>query len=350
MSSVSAQQAYPTLDELLQEALTRIQVNRSELTEAKRRRDLIRAALRREFSTTRTYANGSVAHGDALTPLLDVDLGVVVPDPDHRYGPGLTGPAELKERAAAAVRRELRAEFGDLRVEVAGHKRSVLVRFNDPMRPGWEDFTADVIVSVAHPSGQGLYIPKHDTWDRSDPEKHTALVSEAIDNTKVSYARIVRLLKHWLRQFEEPPMCSWHVKALALDCITEPTTLLDGLATWFTYAAAQLRLRDTPDPAGVGPDIKTINPSRQAAAFQLQQAANQLAEAVRLEAQGWPALAHDVLAELFGDEEMLPHPSPRAVMAEQAGLTARREQERRAAQVRPAAPAVVLPAVRSWRP
>ncbi|WP_418605907.1 hypothetical protein [Georgenia sp. SUBG003] len=96
-------------------------------------------------------------------PLVDVDLGVVVPDPDGEYGPGNGGPLALKERAANAVRRELKEEFGDLRVEVKGRKRSVLIRFNEPMRQGWDDFTADIIVALDHPSGSGLYIPKDST-------------------------------------------------------------------------------------------------------------------------------------------------------------------------------------------
>jgi len=217
------------VDEILADALTRIQVRRSEIDEAKRRRDLIAAALRAEFPGSRTYANGSVAHGDALTPLLDVDLGVVVPDPEHLYGPDDRDSTELKERAAKAVREALKPEFGELRVGVRGHKRSVLVRFNDPVRLGWDDFTADVIVAVDCPEGPGLYIPRFSSWDRSNPEEHTRLVVQAIKDTQVVYARIVRLVKHWARQDDEPILCSWHIKALALDSVTSPVELLEGL-------------------------------------------------------------------------------------------------------------------------
>lgn len=355
MSTASAPDPYPALEDLLADALERIQVHPDELAEAKRRRNAVAAALRKEFSSgddrARTYVNGSVAHGDALTPLVDVDLGVVVPDPDGEYGPGKKGPLKLKERAADAVRRELKEEFGDLRIEVKGRKRSVLIRFNEPMRPGWDDFTADIIVGLDNPSGGGLYIPRDSTWDRSDPEEHTDLVVDAIERTEVTFARVVRLLKHWLRQFEHPPLCSWHVKALALDSITKPTSLLDGLLTWFRDAAAALDAGPTPDPAGVGPDIKTADPDRKAVAHQLHAAADELAAAIQLEAEGWPALAHDKLADFFDDEAMLPRPDSGAVVREDIARRTRSTKLQRRPDLRPVArTASTGPQVRSWRP
>jgi hypothetical protein len=86
-------------------------VSQAELDEARRRRDQIAAAQRATFPGCRIYVNGSIAHGDALNPLTDVDLGGVVPDLDHRYGPGKRGPKELKDRAAAAIRADLADEY-----------------------------------------------------------------------------------------------------------------------------------------------------------------------------------------------------------------------------------------------
>jgi predicted nucleotidyltransferase len=70
---------------------------------------------------------GSIAHGDALTPLTDVDLGIVVPDSDKVYGPERKGPQELKTRAANAIRVGLKNEYSDLAVEVKGRKRLILI-------------------------------------------------------------------------------------------------------------------------------------------------------------------------------------------------------------------------------
>ena len=78
----------PKLEQTLETARRRVEVSKAELDEARRRRDQIGASLRAAFPGSRVYVNGSIAHGDALFPLTDVDLGIVVPDPDHRYGPG----------------------------------------------------------------------------------------------------------------------------------------------------------------------------------------------------------------------------------------------------------------------
>lgn len=52
---------------------------------------MIAAALRAEFPGSKVYVNGSVAHGDALTPLTDVDVGVIVAEAQQTHGPGSAG-------------------------------------------------------------------------------------------------------------------------------------------------------------------------------------------------------------------------------------------------------------------
>lgn len=103
MSAAPAPGAAQTLEELVREALERIQVTHDEIDTARDRRDQLVEVLRREFPRCRVYVNGSVTHGDALNPLTDVDLGVVIPDPDELYGPGRRGPAVLQERASAST-------------------------------------------------------------------------------------------------------------------------------------------------------------------------------------------------------------------------------------------------------
>lgn len=335
-----------SLETLLDLARRRIEVEQGEIDEAKRRRTAVGEALRREFGG-RIYYNGSIAHGDALTPLTDVDLGVVVPDPDGRYGPGRRGPSELQERAADAVRRELKDEYGDLRVEVKGRKRSILIRFREPLHPDAPDFTADIIVALDSPDGMGLLIPCWDTWDKSDPIQHTQLVLSAINSTEILYARIVRLIKHWVRRQADPPICSWHIKVLALASITTPGTLLDGLERWFRHAKVALKL-PTLDPAGVGPDIKPMttaaDASRRAALAHAL-----LLEAIELEREGYLVLAHDKLADLFKDPGMLPAPPRKTVIAQEAARLRQRslDDDRRPARTLPVL-VPQRPATRSW--
>jgi predicted nucleotidyltransferase len=306
-----------TLEVVLDSARKRIQVGDDELAEARKRRGAISAALLKEFPGSRTYVNGSIAHGDALTPLTDVDLGVVVPDRDNLYGPGNIGPTRLQERAAEAIRVALKPEYGDLAVEVKGRKRSILIRFRDPVTPGQPDFTADVIVAIDNPGGRGLFIPRYTGWDCSHPEEHTRLVREAVENTDIVYARIVRLLKHWNRS-NDKPLCSWNIKALALDCITSPVSLVEGLQLWFAYAADQINIGETEDPAGVALHPIKLNNPRSEVVRKLRRALDALLYAIQLANEGYGVLAQDQLADLFNDEDMLPHPTRSAVLQQQA--------------------------------
>jgi hypothetical protein len=316
-----------SLESLLDGARRRIEVTPEELKEARKRRAALGAALLKEFPGSRVYVNGSVAHGDALTPLTDVDVGMVVAGAEDTHGPGLRGPLGLMEQAADAIRRELKEEYGDLYAQVNDRKRSILVRFRDPVTPGQDDFTADVIVAVDNTKAAGLYIPKVPSWDRSHPEEHTRLVLEAIEQTEVAFARIVRLLKHWNRRHDKP-LVSWNIKALALGCLLTPTTLLDGLLTWFKYAEEELTLGETEDPAGVADKPIKMNKSKQEVLRALATAREHLERAVELEAGGYDALAHQELAKVFNDESMLPGPGKLAVDADMARLAREKHAEK----------------------
>ena len=70
-----------SLAQLLDEGRRKIQVTDEELAEAKRRRRLLAASARRAFAGSTTYFNGSVAHGDANTPL----TGLLPTLPDRRH-------------------------------------------------------------------------------------------------------------------------------------------------------------------------------------------------------------------------------------------------------------------------
>lgn len=304
------------LEAALNAARKRIEVHDDELKEARRRRKLLGDALRDEFGG-RIYFNGSVAHGDALFPLTDVDLGVVVPNKDGRYGRGKVGPTELEERAAAAIRRALQRDFPKLRVEWRDRKRSILVSFGDPVTPGQKDFTADVITAIDNEAGDGLYIPRFTSWDRSDPEGHTEMIRVRNEITNSAFARIVRLLKHWSRTHKKP-LCTWNIKALALGVIYSETRMIDGLRSWFDHAIDELQDGLTEDPAGVAerpiplPDDWTIAQ----VLVELREAAKGLRNAVRYEDEGYPALALDELAKVFNDPDMLPGPTLRDLDAD----------------------------------
>jgi hypothetical protein len=329
--------------ELLDLARERIAVDDAELDEAKRRRGLVAAALLAEFGG-RVYFNGSIAHGDANDPLTDFDLGIVVPNNGGEYGPGAKSPRSLQERARDAIRRELKDEFPDLRVELEGRKRSVLARFFSSISDRTDDFTGDIIVAIEHP-GEGLWIPRYDSWDRSHPEKHTALILAAIGKTEVVIARANRLLKHWSMRHDKP-LCAWHLKALNLDAVLTSMPLADALEHFFAYAYDSLGQGDTPDPADVGPDIKP-RVSRAHAREKLSAALETIRAAKTADADHRPLLAQAKLANLLPDIVDCPTDADLAT----------EEREREVARLRAAGnligvgagAEVALPNTRGWR-
>lgn len=332
----------------LREARERIQVSDKELDEARRRRGLLAGALGREFGRdSRCYLNGSVAHGDALTPLTDIDIGVVVPNPVGDYGPGAEGPDELQQRAAEAVKRELKGEFPNLRVIVGGRKRSVYVAFGKPVDERAADFSADVIVALEHPV-QGLWIPHYTEWDRSDPEAHTQMVRDAVRTSKVNYSRTVRLLKHWARTHSKP-LCSWNIKALGLACLAVEMDQLDGMIAWFDHAVADLSWQETPDPAGVAGPIG-LPGDRMELVAKLKSARDSLAQAIKLADEGYDTIALKALATFFNDEQMMPPPSDADVAAEESKRAFDIRRARSAARTPMAGQVRGRTNTRSWAP
>lgn len=340
-------QPYPTIEQVLNSARTKIQVTEEELAEARKRRTAIANALRKEFPGSRVYYNGSVAHGDALTPLTDVDLGIVIADAKGEYGPGKMGPTQLQERAGAAIRRELSDTYDDLRLEFRGRKRSILIRFRDPIRPGLPDFTADVIVAIDNTAGEGLYIPRFTGWDRSAPEAHTRMIAEANKRTEAVFARMIRLLKHWNRMNGDT-LCTWNIKALGLYAGITSGSLVTAMRTWFDYAIDSLQRGETEDPAGVSDKPIKLKGTRTEVLGRLRDASARLEKAVELDQAGFPVLACKELADMFNDPDMLPAPAHADLLREGARFHAKPSSTFGSPALVTSTPAPAVTPVRSW--
>lgn len=231
-----------------------VSVTSVEYTEAKDRLRVLSSALSKEFGS-RVYVNGSIAHGDALSPLNDVDLGVILREPwatnERRHSPSriMKHTCEVIETLASAHYPGLSADFTD-------QKRAVVVNFGSDTKKQHYEFTADVIVALDNTEDVGVFIPnlQRNTWDRSDPIKHSEIIRQANFATNSSFNAVVRIAKQWNRKVEQP-LSSWNIKALALSCILRPTPLLEGVHSFFRYARDTLSHGLTPDPAGIGPPI-----------------------------------------------------------------------------------------------
>ncbi|MFK0235391.1 hypothetical protein [Streptomyces vinaceus] len=185
----------------------------------------------------------------------------------------------------------------------------MLVRFGDPVTAGQPDFTADVMTAIPHPSGKGLYIPNMeiaDKWDRADPITHTEMVLEAIDKTDKTFARAVRLLKHW-NCTHSKPLCSWNIKALALESIATPMPLVEALQAFFAHAAREFKSGQTDDPAGVAGPIPLNLPINEVRKH-LDTAREFIDLAIQREAEARPLTAQHILSRIF--PEIVPDADP----------------------------------------
>lgn len=285
----SIEAAERVVEPALLRILKKIGVTVEEKEAALRRARDLQGVLIKEFHGS-VYLNGSVSHGDALTPLDDVDLGVVIDGPIATVERA-NSPAALMGRASRAIE----AAIPGATAVFANQKRAIVVDFKED-EPS--NFTADVIVALQYDEGSGVLVPNllHQRWDRSDPLRHSDIVRSANLATGSALNRIVRLAKAWNRQ-RGKPLSSWNIKALALECITSSVSLTAGLHTFFHYAAESIAGGLTRDPAGVSVPIALELPKAQVLIY-LEEAAHLMDTAIRT-AEANEQVSTDCLAMLL---------------------------------------------------
>lgn len=269
--------------------------------EARRRRDVFRAALGGLEEVKEVIPSGSLARGTHKDPIHDVDLLVVYEDDAH---PGWHNSEENDDTAGEALEhartsvKELIGRNGTEGEEVRHtllRNHSVKCFLDDPDDPG--AFTVDVTPALRRSEG-GFWIPESlsDIWVPSDPEHLMKLVADRHAEWPL-FAKLVRVLKRW-NSDHGGLMKSLVIELLALDH-------LDGedrpcaLSTFFTAAAAAVQepVCDPADLCGeVQPDL-----DRDAAEEKLGEAAELAWEAVDLAGRRKGAQAMCKWREIFGD-------------------------------------------------
>ena len=244
----------------------------------------------------RSYVSGSIAHATANSGL-DADGGIVL---DRRTWKALgpdgdeDGPCEVVEEVRESVRTSLKETYPEVKSRLS--KRAIVFTFHEDLSNGL-DPSVDLIVGLQRADG-GLWIPnlEQDTWDSSDPIRHTELLTADPKTLRVTRARIIRLAKCWNSQYSSPRMCSFNIEALALACIEEGVGVASGLGAFFVYAAADVRLHNTPDPAGVSKPIK-LKVDREVMVGRLEKARDLIQHS--LDNDSDESVVRATLAELF---------------------------------------------------
>ncbi len=260
------------------------------LREARARRDTVLASARTFPGRLRDFRSGSLAHGTANCPIhrrdagLDADCGTVLdrrswpalgPDSPDRGGP-LRAVWDLRDHVGSIVRKK----YPQARCTVT--KRAIYVTFGEPLPEG-EDPTVDLVLGLTRRDARGLWIPNTDgdSWDASDPETHTRLLTAEPAGLRRVRARAIRLAKAEIKRTGRPPLCSFNVEALGLAFVEDGMDEVRALMAIWEGGAAQLAAGLTADPAGVSTAIRCDD--RVAAGDHLRRAAHHLQRAVAAE-------------------------------------------------------------------
>ena len=271
------------------------------ISTARARRDEALAVAEHFSGCLRTYSSGSIAHRTANYDT-DADGGIVL---DRRSYPMLgpdgedVGPHQIVGDIRQLLREELASKHPKVSFRVT--KRAIKIVYHEPVATAnGDDPSVDLIVALTRRDEPGLWIPniEQDRWDPSHPEHHTKLLTADPKALRQKRAHVIRLAKGWNVSFSEPAVCSFNIEALALQSVREGTGLAEALAIFFEEAAADLKQRPTPDPAGVSPPIKT-SIDRQKAAERFERAGIQLRAALEDGADDCAIRA--ALSKLFTD-------------------------------------------------
>lgn len=250
------------------------------------------AEVSRRLGAARWVPVGALAQRTQIAPLNDVDgvVEIAVISLEWEADPWL---------ALDTVRSWIEPVI-DGKFEISTH--AIKITFPD------EDFTADIV--IGRKQAKGLLIPhcpkdEPHRWIATDPERHK---EQVLERNKLFgsaiFTRQIRILKHLNRRWkladplERKPLSSFHITALALKVLTEPTTHAEW-TPFFLEHASVLVMQPLPDPASVGDPIEAHDPAYAAAL--LADAAAKTRRALTVSDEE----AEKILREVFGDPERL---------------------------------------------
>ncbi len=182
-----------------------VRVSDSENKAAKAVHHEIRNTLEKELErVVRSFLSGSYARKVQVVTLNDVDVIIVLDDPDGKYA-GSAGAA-LEDIRAAAKESDLvrRTKLGVRAVKLFLHDR---------------EFTVDLVAAREPGSGDGLLLAHHrpdkghDDWQLLNPEGQLQAAADKNEECNDMYVPGVRIIKFW-NEGEGKPLHSYHGEAI----------------------------------------------------------------------------------------------------------------------------------------
>jgi len=222
-----------------------------QVAEARKRRDLFRAALTTDEDILEVIPSGSLARGTQRDPINDLDL-IVVFDGDAHPDWATPGPSaqDALSHTAGRVHMLLGTTEGTFEqlVRLARPKNHAVKCFlDDPEDP--DGFTVDAMPALRQPGGH-LRVPEaaSECWIATNPEHLIERVATRQQEWG-EFRGLVRILKAW-RDVQDTGLKSLTTEVLALTHLPEDSTRARALYRFFT--AAELAIGSPiEDPAGL---------------------------------------------------------------------------------------------------
>ncbi|MGH3088621.1 MAG: nucleotidyltransferase domain-containing protein, partial [Rubrobacteraceae bacterium] len=258
----------------------------------------IREALKEELEHhEETFLSGSYSRRVQEGHLSDVDIIVVLKDPDGKYAN--SAEAALKDIQDAAGESDLvrrtRKRVRAVKVFLHGH----VFTEASPSVEG-QEFTVDLVAARRPASGRGLLLARHlpdegyDDWQLLDPEGQRKAAIDKNGECGGLYIPAVRIVKHW-NQGVGKPLRSYHAEAILWHALTGSVDYDEAVVRFFDAAyealAPKARTTDPGDPDSYVDD-RLEDDERAAARIKVEKARSAAHEAYEAEdiedaLEGW---------------------------------------------------------------
>lgn len=295
-----------------------VRVPKDENDIAKQTHPEIRETLARELPEhMETFLSGSYSRKVQVVKLKDIDVVVVLHDPDGDF-------AQSAEAALEAIRKA--ASSSELVRSARKRRRSVRLTLKD------HEFTIDLVAALQPSDGRaGLLLARRipeeglDDWTLEHPRGQLQAAIDKNEECGKIYIPSVRLVKYWLGTVwgdDKRPFRSYHAESVLHGALSKKVEYAEAMVLFFDEAYEALGpTHRTPDPGAPDTDVdERLEDNERRGAREAVGRARRAAHAAY--EMGDPSAALDAWVEVFGSAFPSPSTSSEKVAAALASGTA----------------------------
>ena len=268
---------------------SKLEITATDQALAKRRHTEIRDHVRASWDLQADFLTGSYRRETKTRPLKDVDIFVVIDSNGAQ--------AQLRQSGPRAILDKLAVVLGSKYDHVVVDRMACTVNFGSD-----EDIISFDVVPAFERATDEFEIPDARTgsWLTTNPKRHHEMSTEKNKACDGKYVPFVKMVKGINRELGDPVTPSFLIEVMAQGLVKEPFGCYQDEVRWFLASASEGIERSWPDPAGLGPDVNTMNASQQRNASKALDDALVIAEnAIRLEDDGQERAAVEEWRRLF---------------------------------------------------